>query len=78
MDILTHWSIGSPLLHQGVEEADPEEQLLPDLLFAGAEEEVGVRDGVVEVGAQHVGSQAFGRLVGHLDPVLQDAHRELV
>ena len=61
-----------------MEEAETEEHLLPDLLLLGAAEEVGVADGVAGVGAQQVGSQALGRLVGHLHAVLQDAEGELV
>lgn len=67
-----------PLLDQCVEEGEAKEQLLPDGLLAGAVEEGGVRNRVAQVGAQQVGAQPFGRLVGHLQAVLQDADRELV
>lgn len=42
-----------------------------------AVEELGVRDGVHEVGADDVGPETFGGLVGHLHPVLQDGHGEV-
>lgn len=67
-----------PLLHECVEEGEAKEQLLPDGLLAGAVEEGGVGDGVAQVGAQQVGPQPLGRLVGHLQAVLQDADGELV
>lgn len=75
---LTQRSKVPPLLHQRVEEGEAKEQLLPDGLLAGAVEEGGVRDGVAQVGAQQVGAQPLGRLVSHLQAVLQDADRELV
>lgn len=65
-------------LNQSVEEGETKQQLLPDDLFAGAVKEGGVRDRVTQVGAQQVGSQSFWRLVGHLQPVLQDTDWELV
>lgn len=40
-----------PLLHDGVEEAEAEHQLVPHGGLGTALEEHGVRDGVVEVGA---------------------------
>lgn len=61
-----------------MEEGEAKQQLLPDDLFAGAVKEGGVRDRVTQVGAQQVGSQSFWRLVGHLQPVLQDTDWELV
>ena len=46
-------------------------------VFDGGEE-LGVGDGVGHVGADDVEAQPLGRLVRHLDAVLQDRHRELV
>lgn len=61
-----------------MEEAQAKQQLLPHFCLRAALEEHGVRDGVIEVGAQQVGTQPFGRLVGHFDPVLEDADRKLL
>ncbi len=45
-------------------------------LILDAGEELGVGDGVTEVGLDDVEAKTFGRLVGHLDSVLQDGHGE--
>ena len=55
------------LLYDGVEEAQPKEQLAPGVGLVAALEEVRVRYRVVEVGAEEVGTETLGRLVGHLD-----------
>ena len=82
-----------PLLHHGVEETEPKEELPPGLWLGEvrgrsegggkgrlAEEvptssladlvatfkEIGVRDGIIEVGAKEVGPHSLRRLVGHL------------
>lgn len=56
-----------------MEETKAEQQLLPHDCLCAALEEHGVRDGVIEVGAQKVGPEPFGGLVGHFDPILEDA-----
>ena len=56
-----------PLLHQSVEEAEAEEQLAPGLGLVAALKEARIGDGVIEVGAEEVGSEALWRLIGHLD-----------
>ena len=59
-----------------VQKAEAEEHLSPRVLLAAFGKELGVGDRVAQVGAEHVGAQALWRLVGHLDAVLQDEHRE--
>lgn len=56
-----------PLLNNGMEKTQPEEELLPGLRLVAAFEEVGVRDGVVEIGTQEVSTESFGWLVCHLN-----------
>ncbi len=46
--------------------------------FSAAIEELWVGYGITEVGAHYVGLQSFGRLVGHLDSILQHCHREVL
>ena len=46
-------------------------------VFDGGEE-LGVVDGIGQVGADDVEAQTLGRLVRHLHAVLQDRHRKLV
>ena len=46
-------------------------------LFASVEKRW-IGDGIVKIGSQEVGSQAFGWLVGHLYAVLENWDRELV
>ena len=41
-------------------------------------EELWVGDGVAHVGLDNVETQSTGRLIGHLDTVLQDGHWECV
>mmetsp|Transcript_14881 Transcript_14881/g.35930 ORF Transcript_14881/g.35930 Transcript_14881/m.35930 type:complete len:525 (+) Transcript_14881:305-1879(+) len=66
------------LLHKGVEERQAHEQLLELAGAAASLEEVGVVDGVVEEALHHVGAHALGRLVGHLDAVLEHRHGEVL
>lgn len=61
-----------------MEEGETKQELLPNLLFLGADKEGRVRDGVTQVRAQQVCSYPFGGLIGHLQPILQDADWELV
>lgn len=75
---LTQRSKVPPLLHQSMEEGETEQEFLPDDLFLGAAEEVRISNGVTQVRAQQIGSDSFGRLIGHLQSILQDADRELV
>ena len=56
-----------PLLHNGVEETDAKEQLLPGSGLVATLEEGRVRDGIVEIGAKEIGTETLGRLIGHLD-----------
>mmetsp|Transcript_5662 Transcript_5662/g.19199 ORF Transcript_5662/g.19199 Transcript_5662/m.19199 type:complete len:711 (+) Transcript_5662:204-2336(+) len=66
------------LLHEGVEEAQPEEQLVELLRpLPRAVEELRVVDGVVEVRLHDVCAEPLGRLVGHLDSVLQHGDGEV-
>ena len=49
------------------------------LLFSRtALEELGVADGVVEVGLQDIGPESSRGLVGHLDAILKNGHWELL
>mmetsp|Transcript_22137 Transcript_22137/g.48342 ORF Transcript_22137/g.48342 Transcript_22137/m.48342 type:complete len:214 (+) Transcript_22137:1762-2403(+) len=66
----------APLLHDGVEEGQAEQQLAELLVLHAALKELGVADGVRGVGAQQTGTQALGRLVCHLDTVLEDGDGE--
>lgn len=61
-----------------MEEAKAKQQLLPHHRLCAALEEHGVRDGVIEVGSQKVGTEPFGGLVGHFDPILEDADWKLL
>lgn len=61
-----------------MEKGEAKEQLLPNGLLAGAVKEGRIGNRVAQVGAQQVGAQPFGWLVGHLEAVLQDADRKLV
>lgn len=61
-----------------MEKAEPKKHLLPQFLLLTAVEEGGIRNGVVEVGAQEVRSHSFRRLVGHLDSILEDADWKLL
>ena len=54
-----------PLLHQSMEETEPKEQLSPDPGFVAPLEECWVRNWVVEVRAEQIGSQTLRRLIGH-------------
>mmetsp|Transcript_36239 Transcript_36239/g.69498 ORF Transcript_36239/g.69498 Transcript_36239/m.69498 type:complete len:386 (-) Transcript_36239:739-1896(-) len=65
------------LLHQGVEEGQSKQQLLPLRRPLAPVEKLRVAHRVVEVALKDVGAHAHGRLVGHLDPVLQHRHREV-
>lgn len=56
-----------PLLDNGVEETQPEEELLPGVRLVAAFEEAGVRDGVIEIGTQEVSTESFGWLICHLN-----------
>lgn len=56
-----------PLLHNGMEETDAKEQLLPGLGLVASFEEGRVRDGIVEVGPKEIGTKTLGWFVGHLD-----------
>eukprot|EP00964_Phaeocystis_antarctica_P055484 scaffold32640_cov63-Phaeocystis_antarctica.AAC.2 len=80
LDVPTNGPVLAPLLDDGVEEAQPVDELLegPRVLAAAVVEKVHVVDRVGEEGAEQVGAQPLGRLVGHLDAVLQDGHGELV
>lgn len=61
-----------------MKKGQPEKELLPLNWFLAAPEEGGVRDGVADVGAQQVCPQAFGRLVGHFQTVLQNTDWEML
>ena len=56
------------LLHQSMEETQPKEKLAPETGFVAAVKEGRVRDGVVEVRTEEIGSQSLGRFVGHFHP----------
>ena len=47
-------------------------------LFVAVSKELWIGDGVAEVGANDVGLEALGWLVGHLDSILQHRDREVV
>ena len=47
-------------------------------LLVAVSKELWIGDGVAEVGANDVGLEALGWLVGHLDPILQHRHGEVV
>lgn len=49
-----------------MEEAESEQELSPGARLVAAHEEIGVRDRVIEIGSEEVGTQAFWRLIGHL------------
>ena len=50
-----------------MEEAQTKQHLMPAEGALAAPKEAGVRDWVIEIRAQEVGAQTFGRLIGHLD-----------
>ena len=66
------------LLDNSVEEAKAEDHLLQSRLVFAGRKEVGIRNGVHIVGAEHIEAKTFGRLVGHFDSVLENGHREEV
>mmetsp|Transcript_34219 Transcript_34219/g.81574 ORF Transcript_34219/g.81574 Transcript_34219/m.81574 type:complete len:561 (-) Transcript_34219:3549-5231(-) len=83
-DVPADGAVLAALLHDGVEEGEPEEQLLPRphllvrlgvlLRLVVKVQKLALRH--VLVGALDVGAQALRRLVGQLDPGLQHARRE--
>ena len=75
---LTQRSKVPPFLYQCMEESETKQELLPDVLFLGADKEGGVGDGVTQVRAQQVGSYSFRGLIGHLQSILQDTDWKLV
>ena len=80
LDVPTNGPVLAPLLDDGVEEAQPVDELLegPRVLAAAVVEKLHVVDRVGQERAEQVGAQPLRGLVGHLDAVLQDGHGELV
>ena len=66
----------SPLLNGRVEETQPEQQLLKGGRLLTRVEELHVADRIGQVGSGQVGFETLGRLVRHLDAVLEDWDRE--
>ena len=54
-----------------MEETQTIQELSPGLVLVAALEEVGVRDGVIQVRTQDVGTHTLGRLIGHLDSYIR-------
>lgn len=75
---LTQRAKVSSFLHQCMEKAKAKQHLLPHLFLFAAVEEGGVRNGVVEVRPQEIGSHSFGWLVGHFYSILENADRKLL
>ena len=71
-NVPAQWSKFSPLLNQSVKEAQPKQKLPPWLSFIATFKELWVWDGVIEVGAQEVGTQPFRRLIRHLHSYIQE------
>mmetsp|Transcript_82996 Transcript_82996/g.169159 ORF Transcript_82996/g.169159 Transcript_82996/m.169159 type:complete len:545 (-) Transcript_82996:1107-2741(-) len=65
-------------LDHRMEEAQVEAQAFESSVASAGVEELLVADGVHVVGPCHVGPQALGCFIGHLDPILQDRHGKLV
>mmetsp|Transcript_66775 Transcript_66775/g.204363 ORF Transcript_66775/g.204363 Transcript_66775/m.204363 type:complete len:344 (-) Transcript_66775:4439-5470(-) len=68
----------APLLDDSVEEAQAENEPLERRLVGARLEELLLRQRIHVVRARHVGPQALRRLVGHLDAILKNGHREFV
>ena len=67
-----------PLLDDGVEERDGEEETSEDpRLLVAALVEFRVADGIVRVAPDQVLDETRRRFIRHLDTVLEDRHREL-
>ena len=76
-DVPTERSEVLALLDEGVEEGETHEELLPLRRSRASVEKVAIGDGIVGERLHHVRAQPLGRLVGHLDAVLQHRHGEV-
>mmetsp|Transcript_1527 Transcript_1527/g.5997 ORF Transcript_1527/g.5997 Transcript_1527/m.5997 type:complete len:549 (+) Transcript_1527:50-1696(+) len=79
-DVPAEGAVLLALLHEGVEEAQPEEQRAEGahLGALAAQVELVRLDGVGDVRLHDVGAEPCGGLVGHLDAVLQNCHRKVL
>lgn len=73
-DVPPEWSELSSLLHHGVEETQAIEELAPWLGLVAALEEVRVRDGIIQIGAEDVGTHALWRLICHFHTFVHVRH----
>ena len=66
----------APLLNHRMEETQTKQKFPKWLFLIAAIEELGIAERIDEVGANNVGPETLGRLVGHLDRVLQHGDRK--
>lgn len=54
------------LLNNGMEEAETKQQFPPLMWLVATLEEVGVRNGIIEVGTEEIGTETLGWFISHL------------